>query len=365
MCFTTLPANGTASTKMRLISFDYFRGIAILFIVAGHSYGPWAINTFSERMLANIISGGTALFVFISGFFFHHVFYEKFSFKKFLGKKSKSVFIPYLLLSSIGIFYYFYSSSPFPYSNSLKIENLSSWIDYASMVGAYLWTGRIATAYWYIPFILIIFTMSPVFILYIRFNSKYRIIIFMISLLFSIFLHRPTGNLSPLHSVLYFLPIYMLGIICSLHRKSVIDFTKSRSIAIGSMVFLLSFLQALFYTGHGNFHKDEMFSYEGPDIIIIQKIAMCFFFLSILQRYESKNIPVLNLLASGSFAIFFLHPWILIIFENVGGQDYLDSFLPGIGVFFVTVPIVLIGSLLVAGTLKLGLKRSSRYVTGW
>jgi len=54
---------------MRLVSFDYFRGVAILFIVAGHSYGPWGINTLPEKILSNLITGGTALFVFISGFF--------------------------------------------------------------------------------------------------------------------------------------------------------------------------------------------------------------------------------------------------------------------------------------------------------
>lgn len=365
MCFSKLSVNANANIKMRLVAFDYFRGIAILFIVAGHSYGPWAINSFGEKMLANIIAGGTSLFVFISGFFFHHVFYDKFLFKKFLDKKTKSVFIQYLILSSMGILYYLYLPSPLPYSNSLQITNLSSWTDYAKMVGIYLWTGRIATAYWYIPFILIIFSISPAFIQYIKLGTKYRIIIFFMFLSFSIFIHRPTGNLSPLHSVLYFAPIYMLGIICSLHREIVLDFTKSRSITIGFIVFLLSFLQALFYTDHGNFHKDEIFSYQGLDIIIIQKIAMCFFFLSILQRYERKNIPILNLLASGSFAIFFLHPWTLMIFGNVGAQEFLGSFLPGMGVFIITVPIILISSLLVAYILKLGLKRSSRYVTGW
>ena len=91
---------------MRLVAFDYFRGVAILFIVAGHSYGPWVIDSFGERVLANIISGGSTLFVFISGFFFHFVFYEKFNFREFLKKKAKYVFLPYLTLSVIGIVYY-------------------------------------------------------------------------------------------------------------------------------------------------------------------------------------------------------------------------------------------------------------------
>lgn len=349
---------------MRLVSFDYFRGIAILFIVAGHCYGPWRIDGFGEKVLANLISGGTALFVFISGFFFHHVFYDKFHFRGFIEKKARYVFIPYLILSAIGIIYYVFSSSPLPFSHKLGIENLHSWAEYIDMVGIYLWTGRIATAYWYIPFILIIFAISPFFILYIRRSTEYRITVFLILLLSSMFIHRPTGNLSTLHSVLYFIPIYMLGIMCSIHRESVNEFIKGKSIIIGLIVLFLSVLQALLYEGHGNFHKDEIFSYGGVDIIIIQKIAMCFFFLSVLQKYESRNVPALKLLASSSFAIFFIHPWVLMVFNKSGGRLFLD-FIPGMGGVLVTASIVLTSSLLIAYTVKLVMKKNSRYITGW
>lgn len=335
-----------------------------MFIVAGHSYGPWVIDNFGERVLANIISGGTSLFVFISGFFFHHVFFDKFNFPQFLAKKAKYVFTPYLILSVMGVIYFVYSSTSLPSSDKLGIESVHSWTDYIGMAGIYLWTGGIATAYWYIPFILIIFVISPFFIRYIMLSTEYRIALFLILLLSAIFTHRPTGNLSPLHSVLYFMPIYMLGINTSIHRESVIEFIKGKSIIIGLIVLFLSALQAFLYEGHGNFYKEEILSYGGIDIIIIQKITMCFFFLSVLQKYESKNIPILKLFATSSFAIFFIHPWILMIFNKAGGRLFLD-FLPGMGVFVVTVPIVLISSLLIAYTAKLTLKKRSRFVTGW
>ena len=79
---------------MRLVSFDYFRGVAILFIVAGQSFGTWPIDTFSEKVLTNIVYSGTALFVFISGFFFHHIFYKDFDMKIFMSKKAQNVWGP-------------------------------------------------------------------------------------------------------------------------------------------------------------------------------------------------------------------------------------------------------------------------------
>lgn len=55
---------------MRLNYFDYFRAIAIVLIVAVHCITPWYINTLPEMVVGNLIAGGSALFVFISGFFF-------------------------------------------------------------------------------------------------------------------------------------------------------------------------------------------------------------------------------------------------------------------------------------------------------
>ena len=75
---------------MFLTSFSYYRGIAIVLIVIGHCYGlsGWTFTYYPERDLANILTGGTVLFVFISGFLFHQVFYPGFDFRWFLTKKT-------------------------------------------------------------------------------------------------------------------------------------------------------------------------------------------------------------------------------------------------------------------------------------
>jgi peptidoglycan/LPS O-acetylase OafA/YrhL len=61
---------------MHLNSFNHFRAIAITFIVAGHCFGltGMAITSMMEKTIANLLLGGTSLFVFISGFLFHHIF---------------------------------------------------------------------------------------------------------------------------------------------------------------------------------------------------------------------------------------------------------------------------------------------------
>lgn len=110
---------------MRLHLFDNFRAIAILLVVAGHSINSRNIASLGEMFFANTILGGTTLFVFISGFFFYHIYYYKFQYKNFMLKKIKYVFMPYFMLSAIGfVFSVFYVHklplSPFFFELFLK-----------------------------------------------------------------------------------------------------------------------------------------------------------------------------------------------------------------------------------------------------
>ena len=348
---------------MRLVAFDYFRGIAILFIVARHCYGTWAINSFGEKLLVALISEGTVLFVFISGFLFHHVFYKKFYYKDFLKKKAKNVLLPYLFLSALGLIYYAYSPDSLPFSKHLGIDEPESWMQYFEIAAIYLWTGRTAIAYWFIPVILIIFTMSPFFIRYIKLSTKKRIYLILILLVISVYIGRPDKNLSPFHSFLYYIPVYMLGITCSINREAVMDFIKDKSMILGLIVLLLSIIQVIFF-GILSIPAEIEIGVDELKIDLVQKIIMCFFLLSILQKYEHSNLPGLKFLASTSFAIYFIHPWVLLVFVNSGMREYLD-FLPGMVVFLITIPLVIISCLLIAYVFKRVLKENSRHFIGW
>ena len=349
---------------MRLHSFDYFRGVAIVFIVALHCSRPWATNTFTEDVLHNLLANGTVVFVFISGFFFHHIFYDNFHYKTFLIKKLKVVLIPYLILSTLGIIYYAISSDQLPYLNKFSFHDTSSWDYYPTLIATYLLTGRISTAYWFIPFISIIFILSPVFTRYIKLDLKTRILIGLALLIAALFIHRPAYDISPLHSALYFTPIYLLGINCSINRNQVLDYIQGKTFILGITVIALAITQALFIDDVGSRSKLVIFSYNGLDLNIIQKIFMCFFLLSILHHYETKSIPALKLLASTSFAIYFIHPWVLTALDKTPLLSSIE-FLPSMLVSLTLVFSVFFISLLIAYSIKLLLKEKSRYLIGW
>ena len=75
-----------------LNKINYFRGIAIIFIVFGHcdSFGITRFNENTTKLaeiIIPIVHGGTAFFVFISGFLFHYIYFQNFQLKLFLIKK--------------------------------------------------------------------------------------------------------------------------------------------------------------------------------------------------------------------------------------------------------------------------------------
>ena len=349
--------NKDSTHILRLDYFDYFRAIAIILIVAGHSFSLWAIDTLPEKVAANMIKGGTALFVFISGFFFHYIFYQNFKYWRFIKKKINHVLVPYLILSTMG----FLVIVIFLEKGVSHSSNLASDV---KLYVYYLYTGSLFTAYWYIPFIMLTFALSPIFIKFIELRQGIQLTLFFIFLFIAMLIHRPVANLSPLHSFIYFIPMYLLGILFSVHQEKVLTFLNGKIILLGIAVISLSLLQIKFYGTFGNFHKYDMLSFEGIDIIAVQKIFLIFFIISILQTFFDKRITILKYLASVSFPIFFLHPWVLGFMSYCSLTDYL-SFLPGIVIFLVTTSIALIGSILIANIIKLILQKRSIYVVGW
>jgi len=224
--------------------------------------------------------------------------------------------------------------------------------------------GYVLTAYWYIPFIMLTFILSPIFLKYIELTKAKQLIFIFFLLLLSMIVHRPEANLSPFHSFIYFTPIYLTGIVFSLYQENILKFLDGKIILLGMGVVGLSLLQINFYGTYGNFHKAELFSYQGIDRIIIQKILLIFFIIAFLQKFINNHIPVLKYLASISFPIFFIHPWILFFIKHYSITDYL-WFLPDVFIFMLTTIIAVVGSIFIANLIKLAFKNRSNFIIGW
>ena len=359
--------NTPSFQKMRLRHFDNLRGIAILLVVAGHSLAPWTLDSLHEVIIADIIEGGTAFFVFISGFFFHHTFAARLNYLGFLKKKARQIVVPYVLLSVAGMMMLGVIRAPLPDFQIISTTyHLSGAGTFAKLqtIGAYLLTGATSAPYWYIPFIYLIFLASPAFLAYARARPQTQVALAGLCLVLSSLIHRPIANLNPLHSLAYFTPYYMAGILYSVHREKAEQFLRGKLMATGAVVLALATLQALFQDNHGNYHTDFL-AYRGIDILLFQKAFLIAFFLAILLQYKDRKLPLLEFLAERSFAVYFIHSWVIYFLFKTTLYRSVYAATPGFIVFALTATTALVSSIVVAQLVKSVLGSRSRYLTGW
>jgi surface polysaccharide O-acyltransferase-like enzyme len=354
--------NDGIRSSLFLNSIHLFRAIAILLIVAGHSYWIAALNidTFAERFVANLISGATALFVFISGFLFHHVFLEKFDYRRFLTGKAKTVLIPYLLLSFIPILLLIWKRDG-ALGGLFLPRGEGVWWELVVPYLQYLWTGYFLMGYWYVPFILITFLMSPLHLRFARLRPNLQWSIVLLLLFSSSLIQRPIQNLSPFQSVVYYLPLYLLGLTCSQHKEKILEFFQGREILILMACLVFAAWQSGLYDWFGNYQKAP-FSLTTIDLNLFQKVFLCLFFFVFLQRFEQSRNPLLDLIADSSFAIFLLHPFVLELFYRL---DHRFDFPHGWLVFAIIVAFTILICIAIGYALKLLLGSKSRFLTGW
>lgn len=342
-----------------LNSINYFRGIAIVLIVLSHCYhlAHWKISSIPEQLFYSFTLNGSVFFVFISGFLYHHVFYHKFNYSKFLTKKAKYVLLPYLFFSTIPILYTVLVNGGGEFLPEYLQEK-----HVLAIIWYYL-TGRISYGYWYIPMAVLLFTLSPVINRLIR--AKKVAIAFWLLLPVSLLVHRPIDNINPVHSLIYYLAIYLIGIWSSLEYPRICSYLQNnfRKISLLILAIVLGLMQVLLFGEIGNFHK-EFWSLTVPDVNILQKIILCFLFVSILERYENTKLHIASKTAETSFAIYFIHPFVIKILVAVSYRSKLN-YEGNIVILILATIIVTIVSMAIAIGFKTIFKRQSRYLIGW
>ncbi|MBT1445368.1 acyltransferase [Shewanella sp. JM162201] len=347
--------------RKQQLEFTYMRALAILWIVAGHSLYNAGLGF--PVTIENVLRGGTALFVFISGYFYHRIFHPRMVYKEFMLSKVRNVLQPFLWVSLVGMILlvcqwaFLYNRPP---------------IELAKGVYYTVRNGYILYPHWYIPFIMAVFAISPVFSAYIRLSPAARWLIFAALCLVSIFIHRPIGNINVLHSVVYFTPFYLMGILYSAHE----DWLKSHAaplLAAAAVGTVVSVVMQQLSGHHGNYHK-LAFDWGGIDWQFIQKFSLCVLAVGFClwlshQPLKERTQSALNALAEMSFPIFFIHPLFSILFDTITGAMHfrLAAGNPWTAMAlsaFIFV-FLMVGSVVTARAIKALLKDKSRSVIGW
>jgi len=362
----------------KLDYIDYFRAIAILLIVAGHTLG-WGRSTLRE-IIVFFLSGATYYFVFIAGFLFWHLS-NKFNIMSYYKKKILNVICPYFVtLLPVACIYAFCNSNPQVLKSSSEVVRFFAVLFNGAFVNFPLW---------FIGMITIIFLVSP-FILFLKQkNKQVYLTVFLCSLVYTLISDRGLGlkpDLYPLAKFVllnascyfkicfHFLFIYLLGIeTCDFIKKYPDKIKKNLKtiFQISLSVYLFHFVIHLFVLKRHQYNMQ-----------LISKLIGTFTILSGLMLLESKiqlnNCldKCLKFLARYSFGIYFIHQYFihLFIYHTIYNQWYGTSvlnlykntphvFLIALIMFVVT----LFGSILILLVIKevlnkIGIKNTRMFV---
>lgn len=334
-----------------LPSLEAFRAIAIVCVVAGHSISStgWVIDSAAEKFIANIILGGTNLFVFISGYLFHHVFKNRYTFKGFLQQKAQRVLLPYLFLSVL------------PILMAVKNDHAAGLFGAVTSYLGHLMKGDIWICYWYVPFVMAMFALSPIHRWFATLPAKVQITAVGAMLMVASITQRPINNIGIPQLLVYFTPVYLAGVTAAVHRQRLMAFLSRHNLKLLIGAVGLAIAQAILAPNTGSYHR-AFGSFGNIDLQLIQKMLICGWLLYALQWFDRRESKAIGLVAASSFAVFFLHPYVLDIWLRTWK---LHAFLSGGPTLPLAVAIIHGTSILCALAVRKLAGKRSRYLIGW
>jgi len=298
---------GQARPKKEFLGYIHsFRGLAILYVVVGHTM--WLLNwpdaPGKRTLLASVLTNGTVFFVFIAGYLFQHLSY-KFEYRKYLVSKLTNVVCPYIILSLPAIIAK--TAVPRPAEMWTGFYELPVLVQ----ISTFYITGLHAVGYYFIPMICLFYLIAPLLLYLDRRRWVYLFLpaFVAVSLLISRGWH-------PLHNMAHFFSAYLLGMFFSRYRKETLNF------AAGTWPVLLGLATTCVAL-------DYYRVWPAINWNFLQKLLLCAFYLWLLARTDHIVGKWLAPFATASFGIYFLHPYVMATmrkgFAFLGYGDSLPS----------------------------------------
>lgn len=343
-----------AAKKLFLRHIHYFRAFAIINIVLVHTWvAPREFSDRADARLMNVISGiafhdATIYFIFISGFFFHYLS-QRFEALRYYRSKLVHVVIPYLLMSTLVILTR--GASGLLSGPTESAAFLDSWV-------SALLHGTAQVQYWYIPFIVPVFLISP---LLLKIPERVWPRLVAIAALVPLLGTRTGSTLSP-GLYLYLFPIYLIGIYAAMDYPAFSAMLRRRlpllvALSVVSTAVLAVLAGRVLLLGPFNLNES---------VFYVQKLAFCLIALVLFQRLEGCKSPLLDAFATYSFSIYFLHLLVELGTVKRAYYEVIDLLAPGLMiplglVFAIGVAFATLGFCIVAKHL---LGKHSRWIIG-
>jgi surface polysaccharide O-acyltransferase-like enzyme len=300
------------------------RGVAILLIVATHcvTFFSWGDHQTAFDLAHDLFDNSTLIFMFISGYLFHHTSAD-FQYTRYLKVKVRNVVAPYLIAATPGILYVLLFDGARLHALGLDGYPSAEKAGYLLVYGG----AQLNYALWFIPVICLYYLVSPILLRVFERPNGYALLLLLIPL--SVLMHRPTyGHGHNIALALYFLSAYAIGMLCNKYRDKVVGVLDRHVAILVGMSALAIAGHLLMSSHHGNYSVLSLGAFDRRDgwidWLFIQKILLTFALWAALRRYSSLKLPLLDALASASFTIYFLHLYVLYIVASVAHSAGLE-----------------------------------------
>jgi len=310
---TRIDARARSRSARHLPFMHRARAIAIVWIVSMHCVGAldWSSNPHLYRFLVELFQGSTVLFFMISGYLFQHLS-DQFDYVGYLGNKFRHVILPYLVVSTPGIVLLL-TKPEFAIDNP-ELAQASWWV---KALFLYFYGGaQLNHVLWFVAVVAIYYLFAPVFVHVLRHPRWFALLLVLLPI--SLLAHRTTTQkYHHLQLALYFLSAYMSGMAAGLYAERILAFVNRYMVwFIG--LFVALFAGHLMLTDYVGSYVDEIFSSSNGliDWIFLQKFVLFFVLIALLQRVDRQRMDLVDHLATVSFAIYFLHIYVLHVYSH-------------------------------------------------
>lgn len=345
------------SKPIKVESIHLLRGIAILAIVFQHCMSELEPSLkgktgFYYLLIQNTITGLTTTFVIIAGYLFQ-LLNSRYSTKTYYISKIKNVVLPYLFVSLFSFMLF----SPSIFDGNSTLRTISN-------VNYHLLNGDINHPLWFIPMIILIYMLGPIFyILSNRNITGFAICCFVILSIYQ----RPLPDAGPIYNAIYFFLVYIIGMAIRQNQELLFGITRKNMILFMALVLLPAFISI---TREYINLPWEVSTRRDQALIIFTILTL--FTLS-TYKISIKLKSCLSILANYSFAIYFLHLFFIRLviyifnmqipfFDNlINSSKSIESVIACIMVF---IPSTLVTIAFISFFKKI-FGVSSRYVIGY
>lgn len=367
------PPKAQAKPREHIAYIEYFRALAILLIVCGHVF-VLAWTHFADEdptthvtllnVIPTLINSGTAYFVFISGFLYRQVFHGRMAFGEFMRRKALYIGLPYLCMATpVALAEIAAGSFAVTVVKDGAAYPHSAFVDLVVLMA----TGRMVNAYWYMPFIFLVFLASPLFDRFLKLRPSLRFAIVGFAFLLAMWVHRPIDNLNPLHSFLYFANIYMFGMLFCEHRDKIMPVVARPPVVLllGLLILVIAAVQALVLNDTSNIERaaGDGWLPLGFDLMLIQKYIGFFLFCGLFALWGAPAHVPLSFIARNSFGLYFVHAIVIAVLMRLP-----ETLSPHVGEPMADLAIYYVVVLAISFAIILAVKRIagkySRYIIG-